>query len=31
MVSEFLRPDAASSITDTCLGLPCYDGGFTGP
>ena len=31
MVSDFLRPDAASSISDTCLGLPCFDGGFTGP
>ena len=30
MVSDFLRPDAASQITDTCGG-PCYDGGFTGP
>ncbi len=31
MVSDFLRPDAASAITDTCGGQPCYDGGFTGP
>jgi hypothetical protein len=31
MVSDFLRPDAVSAITDTCLGLPCFDGGFTGP
>ena len=31
MVSDFLRPDAQSQITDTCVGLPCYDGGFTGP
>ena len=31
MVSDFLRPDAISNITDTCLGLPCFDGGFTGP
>ena len=31
MVSDFLRPDAQSAITDTCLGLPCYDGGFAGP
>jgi hypothetical protein len=31
MVSDFLRPDAVSSITDTCSGLPCFDGGFTGP
>ncbi len=30
MVSDFLRPDAQSAITDTCLG-PCYDGGFAGP
>jgi hypothetical protein len=31
MVSDFLRPDAASAITDTCNGDPCFDGGFTGP
>lgn len=31
MVSDFLRPDALSAITDTCAGKPCYDGGFTGP
>jgi hypothetical protein len=31
MVSDFLRPDAQSQITDTCLGLPCFAGGFTGP
>ena len=31
MVSDFLRPDGVSGITDTCLGLPCFDGGFTGP
>ena len=31
MVSDFLRPDAQSAITDTCGGNPCYDGGFTGP
>ena len=24
-------PDAQSQITDTCVGLPCFDGGFTGP
>jgi hypothetical protein len=30
MVSDFLRPDANSHITDTCGG-PCYAGGFTGP
>ncbi len=31
MVSDFLRPDAQSQITDTCSGAPCYAGGFTGP
>ena len=31
MVSEFLRPDAQSEITDTCGALPCFAGGFTGP
>jgi hypothetical protein len=31
MVSDFLRPDPVSSITDTCGGGPCFDGGFTGP
>jgi len=31
MVSDFLRPDAVSAITDTCGGGPCFDGGFTGP
>jgi hypothetical protein len=31
MVSDFLRPDAQSQITDTCLGLACFAGGFTGP
>jgi hypothetical protein len=31
MVSDFLRPDAQSAITDTCGGLPCFAGGFTGP
>jgi hypothetical protein len=31
MVSDFLRPDAQSLITDTCLGGPCYSIGFTGP
>ena len=30
MVSDFLRPDAQSNISDECAG-PCYDGGFTGP
>ena len=31
MVSDFLRPDARSQITDTCSGAPCFAGGFTGP
>lgn len=31
MVSDFLRPDPLSAITDTCLGAPCFAGGFTGP
>ncbi len=31
MVSDFLRPDSVSAITDTCNGQPCFDGGFTGP
>jgi hypothetical protein len=31
MVSDFLRPDPLSAITDTCGGNPCFDGGFTGP
>jgi hypothetical protein len=31
MVSDFLRPDAQSQITDTCNGAPCYAGGFAGP
>jgi hypothetical protein len=31
MVSDFLRPDAVSAITDTCGGKACFDGGFTGP
>ena len=31
MVSDFLRPDAQSQITDTCGGLPCFADGFTGP
>jgi hypothetical protein len=30
MVSDFLRPDAESHITNTCNG-PCFAGGFTGP
>ena len=31
MVSDWLRPDAQSQITDTCLGLPCFAGFFDGP
>jgi hypothetical protein len=31
MVSDFLRPNAQSQITDTCSGAPCFAGGFTGP
>ncbi len=31
LVSDFLRPDQQSAITDTCLGGPCYAGGFGGP
>jgi hypothetical protein len=31
MVSDFLRPDSVSAITDTCGGQACFDGGFTGP
>jgi hypothetical protein len=31
MVSDFLRPDGQSAIFDTCLGQPCFAGGFTGP
>ena len=31
MVSDFLRPDAQSNITDTCGGLPCFAGIFNGP
>lgn len=31
MVSDFLRPDAQSLITDTCGGSPCYDFTFSGP
>lgn len=30
MVSDFLRPEALSGITDTCGG-PCYDFTFSGP
>ncbi len=31
MVSDFLRPDGSSNISDTCSGGPCYSNGFTGP
>jgi hypothetical protein len=31
MVSEFLRPDNLSSISDTCGGGPCFDFNFAGP
>lgn len=31
MVSDFLQLDAASQITDTCNGSPCYDFTFAGP
>jgi hypothetical protein len=31
MVSDFLRPDGASSISDTCNGGPCFDFNFSGP
>ena len=31
MVSDFLQPNAASHITDTCNGDPCYDYTFSGP
>jgi hypothetical protein len=31
MVSDFLRPDALSSISDTCGGGPCFDFNFPGP
>jgi hypothetical protein len=31
MVSDFLRPDALSSISDTCNGAPCFDFNFPGP
>ncbi len=31
MVSDFLRPNAQSQITDTCNGDPCYDYTFSGP
>lgn len=31
MVSDFLRPNAQSAITDTCGGDPCYDYTFGGP
>jgi hypothetical protein len=31
MVSDFLQPNAASQITDTCNGDPCFDFTFSGP
>jgi hypothetical protein len=31
MVSDFLRPNAQSHITDTCNGSPCFDYTFSGP
>jgi hypothetical protein len=31
MVSDFLRPDPQSHITDTCNGGPCFDFTFSGP
>jgi hypothetical protein len=31
MVSDFLRPDALSSISGTCYGGPCFDSSFSGP
>ncbi|MFN8162177.1 MAG: hypothetical protein U0R52_14155 [Solirubrobacterales bacterium] len=31
MVSDFLQPDNLSQITDTCSGLPCFSGTYTGP
>ena len=31
MVSDFLQPNAASNITDTCGGAPCYVFNFDGP
>ncbi len=31
MVSDFLQPNAASHITDTCSGAPCYVFNFDGP
>jgi hypothetical protein len=31
MVSDFLRPDTVSQITDTCGGGPCFDFTFAGP
>ncbi len=31
MVSDFLQLDAASHITDTCEGSPCFDRTFKGP
>jgi hypothetical protein len=31
MVSDFLQPNNLSNITDTCSGLPCFSGTYTGP
>lgn len=31
MVSDFLRPNAQSQISETCSGGPCYDFNFLGP
>jgi hypothetical protein len=31
MVSDFLRPDTQSAITDTCAGGPCFSGGYSFP
>ena len=31
MVSDFLRPNAQSQISETCGGGPCFDFNFTGP
>ncbi len=31
MVSDFLAPNDLSKITDTCSGLPCFSGTYTGP
>ena len=31
MVSDFLRPDNLSGISDSCNGRPCFSGTYTGP